>query len=314
MLINNNILLDIGHVSFDDFLGRYYQDFTPAIVHFTNQKFVKNDLSRIPFFSINDDNCFNPVLIIQLGLISLDLLLTNKNNEYESQLLNCLKWLDDNKILKDDACFFVVNEPNQQYALPGKWISGMYQGQAMSLYLRAFQYFNNIKYLFDAERLYNSFKYGINEGGFMRRDKHNCIWFEEYPTKQPSFVLNGFIYAMFGILDLYRVTKRDDVKELWDECVHTLEVNLHKYDVWYWSVYDQLKKQLVSYYYQKNVHIPLMKIMYALTDKPIFDKYAKKWERNLNNPVHRGITKIMYRVQPRMQKLKKLLGLQKANK
>jgi len=107
---------------------------------------------------------------------------------------------------------------------------------------------------------------------------------------------------MLGLYDLYRVTGRQDVKADWDNCVHTLCVNLKKYDVWYWSVYDQLKVELVSYYYQKNVHTPLMEIMFGLTGKDLFNFYAKKWKRNLNNPIHRFITKIMYRIRPRIKK------------
>ena len=108
---------------------------------------------------------------------------------------------------------------------------------------------------------------------------------------------------MFGILDYHRVTNSLAAKKLWDSCLKTLENNLKKYDVWYWSIYDQLKKQLVSYYYQKNVHIPLMEIMFELTKNNLFAKYANKWKKNLNNPFHRLVVKIMYRIQPRVNKL-----------
>ena len=108
---------------------------------------------------------------------------------------------------------------------------------------------------------------------------------------------------MLGILDFYRVTKREDVKSVWDSCVNTLVVNMSKYDVWYWSVYDQLKQELVSYYYQKNVHLPLMQIMFGLTNNHLFEDYAIKWEKNLNSSSHRLITKVMYRVQPKMKKI-----------
>jgi IS1 family transposase len=94
---------------------------------------------------------------------------------------------------------------------------------------------------------------------------------------------------------------------MWDECVKTVENNLYKYDVWYWSVYDQLKKELVSYYYQKNVHIPLMQILHGLTGKEIFSYYAVKWKKNLNSTFNNIITKIMYRIRPRILKLKNII-------
>ena len=51
----------------------------------------------------------------------------------------------------------------------------------------------------------------INEKGTQYKDEHGNIWLEEYPTIPTSHVLNGFIYAIFGIYDLYRVTKGKNV-------------------------------------------------------------------------------------------------------
>ena len=303
--IDNSLNLGVGNISNEPFLGEYYQDISPSVVHITRGIFASLDENGIPYCINGNQKKYAPVITIQYGLICYDLLLRNINVEKNSEIIKkCLNWLDDNKEEFKDSIVW-RSDANSQYNLPEGWISGMYQGQAISLYLRAYQLYNDESYLITAEKIYNSFKYDYNEGGFKRVDKQGCVWFEEYPSATPSYVLNGHIYSIFGILDLYRVTKREEIKELWDSCVHALEVNLPKYDVWYWSVYDQLKEQLVSYYYQKNVHIPLMKIMYLLTSKEIFNKYAVKWERNLNNPVHNFIVKIMYRVQPRVFKLKK---------
>lgn len=303
--INKNLNLGVGNISYDTFLGAYYQNISPAIIHINNGIFAKLDENGIPFIISNQKPHYAYVAIIQYGLMCYDLLLKNQEQEEnKKRIINIINWLDKNKVEYNDS--FVWKEiANNQYQLKDGWISGMYQGQAISLFLRAYQLFENEYYLKFAEKIFNSFKYDYLDGGFKRIDKNNNIWFEEYPTNPPSFVLNGFIYSILGILDYYRVTKKENAKYLWDECVKTLEINLSKYDVWYWSIYDQLKKQLVSYYYQKNVHIPLMQIMYQLTNKEIFNYYAIKWEKNLNNPIHNIVTKIMYRVQPRLKKLQK---------
>lgn len=307
--IDTNILLGIGNISHDNILGVYYQDFIPAKIHYDTESYAKIDKDGIPYFVNNNRAYYNPVLVIQLGIICHDLCLKKVQFEKNQKtLLKCMDWLDNNKVDKNNAFWFLVNNDNKQYNLKSGWISGMYQGQAISLYLRAYQFYDNKNYLITAEKICNSFKYNYSEGGFKRIDEFGCTWFEEYPSEKPSYVLNGFIYSMFGILDFYRVTESQEAKELWEECVRTLEVNLKKYDVWYWSVYDQQKEQLVSYYYQKNVHIPLMQIMYGLTKNELFNTYAFKWQKNLNNPIHRLITKIMYRVQPYVKKLKSKLS------
>lgn len=303
MKINNNIYLGKGNASIAKILGKYYQDFTPAIIHYNSESILKFDKDGSPYLSYESCDGFIAIFIIQLGLISHDLLLDNSSiKQHETILIKCINWLDENKEEFKDS-YVWRSDYNQHYNLEKGWISGMYQGQAISLYLRAYQLFNNDAYLETAKKIYNSFKYDYKEGGFKRIDEFGCIWFEEYPTKKPSFVLNGFIYSMFGILDYHRVTGDESAKALWNSCVNTLKINLGKYDVRYWSVYDQLKKELVSYYYQKNVHIPLMQIMFDLTNEAIFDKYAKKWKKNLDNSMHNLITKIMYRLKPRIYKL-----------
>lgn len=301
--IENQIYLGVGYVSDATILGKYYQDISPAIVHINKGVFAQLDEIGVPFLEDNGRN-YAPVLIIQYALMCHDLLLSGENIEANTNKIKiCLNWLEQNKEVWEDSVVW-RSIANKQYDLEEGWISGMYQGQAISLYLRAYQLFNEDAYLETAQLIYNSFKYDYKDGGFKRIDEHGCIWFEEYPSKKPSYVLNGYIYAILGIYDLYRVTKNEDVRILWNECLNTLKVNLHKYDVWYWSVYDQLKEELVSVYYQKNVHIPLMEIMYLITNEDFYRTYAVKWEKNLRSSFHSLVVKIMYRVKPRLKRIK----------
>jgi heparosan-N-sulfate-glucuronate 5-epimerase len=303
--INNKINIGVGNVSNEMLLGRYYQNISPAIVHINEGVFAKLDENGVPYYIEGENKKYIPVLVIQYALMCHDLLLLGIDvDTNRSRIHSCISWLEEKKEAFKDS-FVWRSQSNSQYNLPNGWISGMYQGQAISLYLRFYQLVGEESYRETAVKIYNSFKYDYKEGGFKRIDKHGCVWFEEYPSPTPSFVLNGFIYSILGVYDLYRVTKNADAKKLWDLCVHTLEVNIHKYDVWYWSFYDQQKKQLVSYYYQKNVHVPLMQILFLMTNNIVFDKYAHKWKKNLDNPLHRLITKIMYRVQPRIIKILK---------
>lgn len=305
---NLDITLGVGNISMDEKLNGYYQDFSPAIVRITGGIFANLDEEGVPYSGVGNQKKYYIVTVIQYGLMCYDLVQKGIDVDKNMQAIKtCLNWLDRKKEHYKES-YVWRSDNNRQYGLKNGWVSGMYQGQAISLYLRAYQLFNDKELLETAEKVFNSFSFTFEDGGFKRIDEQGCLWFEEYPTPNPSYVLNGFIYSMFGILDFYRVTDNKMAKEIWDSCVHTLETNLPKYDVWHWSVYDQLKKQLVSYYYQKNVHVPLMKIMFDLTQKDIFDKYANKWEKNLNNPLHKLVTQIMYRVQPRLMKLKNKLS------
>lgn len=302
MPVNNDLNLGVGNISHDVRLNAYYQDITPAIYHFENNSMGDFDENGIPYLFDSNGRQYSIVYVIQYALINHDLMLKGIDVENKKRIIKrCLDWLEEKSEVFHDSIVW-RSEYNEQYKLPKGWVSAMYQGQAISLFLRAYQLFGVEKYRTAAEKAFAFFKYDYAEGGAKRTDENGCIWFEEYPSAEPSLVLNGYIYTMFGFYDLYRVTKNEKARQLYDECVKTLEKNLYKYDVWYWSVYDQLKRELVSYYYQKNVHIPLMEIMYQLTGKEIFKKYAEKWTKNLNSVFNRLVVKIMYRVQPRIRK------------
>ncbi len=305
MKVNNDINLGCGHISLEKELGGYYQDFREAIYHFDNNSLGRFDDKGIPYLVEKDRDVYSIVYVIQYALIQHEFLVhEGPSEERMDTIKNCISWLDEQSEPFEDAIVWRSAE-NIQYNLPDGWISSMYMGQAISLYLRAYQLFGEEKYLKTAEKAFRFFQYDYSEGGVKRIDENGDLWLEEYPTDPASYVLNGFAYTFFGILDLYRVTGSEEAKEMYDSCIQTLENNLHKYHRWYWSVYDQKKEQLVSFYYQKNVHIPLMEILYKLTKKPIFERYYKKWKRQLSSSFNRFIVQIMYRVQPRLKRLRK---------
>jgi hypothetical protein len=128
---------------------------------------------------------------------------------------------------------------------------------------------------------------------------------EEYPSKEPSFVLNGFIYALFGLYDLYRVRRDPEVKQDIDACIDTLVARLPDFDSGYWSNYDLQKRELVRYYYQKNVHVPQMAVLDELTGNPLFGWYRQRWQRQIT-PLNYMLVQVMYRVRPRVNRLRGL--------
>lgn len=305
---NIELELPIGNVSMDSNLGAYYQDFTQAMHHFDERYFGEFDEDGIPMAGFGAQAFYNQVYIIQYGLIAHDLALKGVDvaaNEHRMKI--CVDWLEKHEELVENERIVWRNDFDYpRYNLKRGWISSMYQGQAMSLYLRYGQYTNQEDYFVKkTEKIAAFFSTDYRDGGVSRYDKDGNFWLEEYPSPEPSFVLNGFIYTLFGIIDLYRISNNANSKHLMDECFKTLKASLHLYDAGYWSVYDQLHKELASKYYHKNIHIPLLKILFELTNDEIFHRYALRWEKQLNSPFRYSFVKVMYRVRPRMQKLLK---------
>jgi hypothetical protein len=304
MKANNDIKLGTGAISFDTHLGSYYQDFVPAAEHIDTGSFASLDEDGVPYTPANEKRIYNAVMICQYALIQFELLQKEKE-PHTSKFKALLNWLDDHAESFDDKALVWRTAPRAKYGLHKPWVSAMTQGHIISVYLRAYQLFGEKRYLEHAEKAFEYLHYDYADGGVQRIDENGYLWLEEYPSEPASYVLNGYIYALFGVLDLYRVTKSEAAKKMYDEGIRTLEDNIHRYHRWYWSSYDLSNKELVSYYYQKNVHIPLVKILFMLTENPLFDIYYKKWSKQLDSPISKLVVPIMYRIQPRLPKIQK---------
>lgn len=86
-------------------------------------------------------------------------------------------------------------------------LSAMGQGQAISLLSRAFYHSGgNIQYLNTAWAALKPFKVYSENGGVLSEFMNKHPWFDEYPTIPPIFILNGFMYSLIGLYDLYSLT------------------------------------------------------------------------------------------------------------
>jgi heparosan-N-sulfate-glucuronate 5-epimerase len=86
---------------------------------------------------------------------------------------------------------------------PG-WYSGMGQGHAMSVLTRAYASSKEEKYLAAAVKAIDLFELSSSQGGVVARFLDTSyVWYEEYPTRPSSFILNGFMYSLLGLYDLW---------------------------------------------------------------------------------------------------------------
>ncbi len=301
---SRKIKLPLGKVSWEKELGPYYIDMRPARIHYTQNIYGgKFDELGVPMIKSDADYFYFPINVAQFGfIIHADWLEYKKPKDLEL-LKNCLAVLETVKEETNETAVWWHHHYNHKYEIKPPWASAMAQGEIISFYLRLYQILGDENLLETAKKAYNFLGVEFENGGVRRYDENGDLWFEEYPSKQPSFVLNGFIYALFGLIDLYRVTGFETVKQDIDACIQTLKKNIHRFDTGYWSRYDLQKKELVRYYYQQNVHLPQLEILYLLTNEPVFKHYKEKWEKTLN-PLNFLFVQLMYRVQPRVRRFK----------
>jgi hypothetical protein len=301
---NRNIQLFLGDVSLNENLGVYYIDLRPSIINYTNNIYNGGlDELGVPFMcGENKEIYYTAVNIAQYGLILHAEYRENKKNDVLEVMLNCAKKIEEiSSHFNSECTVWYYYSKSSRYSMKYPWTSAMAQGQVISFLLRIHQITGEKHFLEIATKAYNYLSIDFSEGGVKRIDKGGYAWLEEYPSDPPSYVLNGFIYALFGMYDLYRVTKNSRIKNEINHYLLTLKNNIHRYDSGYWSYYDLLNFELVRYYYQNNVHVLQLEALYILSQEEIFIRYAKKWKKNLNI-INFLFVQIMYRIQPRWRK------------
>jgi len=182
-----------------------------------------------------------------------------------------IRWLMNN--MENDGAY------RHDFSLPfynfeKNWVGGLAQGLSISALVRAYHKYNDKTYLESAFKAFNGLRKHC-----LHKDEGGNYWIKEFPGV--STILNGFIYALFGVYD---VAKEGDQKaeKLWDQCISTLVKNLKNYDMNYWSKYDLQTGIPATLFYHK-IHIEQTKALANLTNIEIFQIFSGKWQQRLDS-------------------------------
>ena len=121
---------------------------------------------------------------------------------------------------------------NNDILLTVPWFSGMAQGHILSVLVRLYHATNDSKYLETADLVFNSFLDLKSEGDpwVTYIDENDNYWIEEYPMDPPSNVLNGFVFAIYGLYDYYLLDPTDELRtKLLKASLTTIENNILRY-------------------------------------------------------------------------------------
>jgi hypothetical protein len=259
-------------------LGEYYMPFT-AKADYLGQY----DSAGIPLLDYQGTLGlqYNPIAIAQYGLGNYNLFRRTAAPERKQKFLAVADWLVAH-LEKNDASLWVWNHHfdwEYRTRLKAPWYSALAQGQGISLLVRAHRETGQIAYLEAAQRAFVSFLNNVDGGGVVYVDENGFTWFEEYIVFPPTHILNGFIWASWGVYDYFLATGDPRAEDLFDQAMHTLVVNLQRYDAGFWSLYEHSGtwlKMMASPFYH-HLHIVQLEILYRLTGEDIFKRYAAKW-------------------------------------
>lgn len=206
------------------------------------------DPHGIPLVQVNGHNQYFPVTIFQKALGHWD------------------KWLRSNR---NDANQFHAFEETARWALRtrderGGWrepwthppstslYSAMSLGEGVSILCRAYIITQKPEYLATALSAAQLMLSSVHVGGTARYQQDGII-LEEYPLQYRRTVLNGWIFALYGLYDLDLVMDDPQIESALRKTVSTLVASLPVFDAGYWSLYDSTGTLASPFYHRLHV-------------------------------------------------------------
>jgi hypothetical protein len=144
----------------------------------------------------------------------------------------------------------------------------MAQGLTISVFTRAFNLTHEAMYQEAAIQAAETLSKPI-ETGCTSFDEDGLPFLEEVAVNPPAHILNGAIFALWGLYDLELVSNA--FQPFKDLALKRLIKELPRYDLGYWSRYD--------------LQIAQLEVLYELTGEPVFRYYAEQWRGYLKDPL-----------------------------
>jgi len=229
---------------------------------------------------------YNPIAIAQWGLANYNRFCETSDEARWQKALKAADWLIANLEQNAHGLWVWNHHFDWDYrdTLKAPWYSGLAQGQGVSLLLRTHDHAGDEKYQHAADKAFVALTRPIAEGGVLfgdvSKDNEKNLWIEEYLVDPPTHILNGFMWALWGVFDYWLARADASAKGIFDRGVETLVRNLARFDTGYWSLYEQSgtrSKMLASPFYHQ-LHIVQLRVMSKLTGDARFAAVAERWK------------------------------------
>jgi hypothetical protein len=126
------------------------------------------------------------------------------------------------------------------YGLAPGWHSGLAQGQVISALVR-YHYDTGDSTVLPLIRALERFMVlPESAGGLAVTSPEGGLWIEEFPSSPPSYVLNGFISATFGLYEFTRLFPDDEAaRASLYEAIASIKRSVAAYDTGRWATLDR---------------------------------------------------------------------------
>ena len=235
---------------------------------------------------------YNPIAIAHYGLARFNRWCDGGDGGDRAAWLAASRWLVANlqpNVHGVPVWFHHFDWPYRQL-LQAPWYSGLAQGNGVSLLVRAATETGDEVFAEAAHRAFQSLALPVSRGGVLVTDARGDVWIEEYLVDPPSHILNGFIWALWGVYDYAQWSRRSEAAALWATCLRTLETRLDDFDTGWWSLYEAPttgQPMLASLYYHR-LHVVQLRVLHELTGSDACAARATRFDAYARRPLSRA--------------------------
>ncbi|MFJ3305921.1 D-glucuronyl C5-epimerase family protein [Streptomyces sp. NPDC086549] len=172
--------------------------------------------------------------------------------------------------------------PVPRYGVRPGWYSAMAQGLAASVMLRGYATTGERSFLDASEGAVELMLRPLAAGGCSHYDHRGRPFLEECPSDPVSHILNGAVFALFGLRELSLHQGGAAHQPVADR----LRDSLAAFDLGYWTRYDLRYRAPASFAYH-CLHTALLTAAGRVLDDPRWPAVARAWDRYARSPAGR---------------------------
>ncbi len=236
------------------------------------------DEAGVPYNRATKDYpaAYQPTTIAQYALASWNTFLTTGDEKHKQAFMIQARWFVDHESrLSHDSGGWSIPFAVPAYNASAPWLSAMTQGEAISVLVRAYLLTGEDVFLQVARRAIRTFELDIRDGG-VSTSIGEGVFFEEVAVYPAAHILNGYLFALFGLYDYVALTSDAQIAKLIERSLVTLHAIIDQFDVGYWSRYELVFGHMASLFYH-SLHVLQLEALVRYSGCMHCAALARRW-------------------------------------
>lgn len=269
---------------------------------------MEQDGDGIPVHRSRTLRTYNPAYVAWYALTSLERWLREDNAEGRRIFLRQVNWLETHAVQRADHSVvwpLTFDWQEGACALKAPWISAMVQGLVISSLVRGYRLTGERRLLDLGRRATRVFTQLVEDGGVRTIEAGGAVY-EEYPGFPLPRVLDGSLFGLLGLYDLWVETNDGDVSDLFTAGITGLRHALPMWDYkGMWSWYGSHGYLCPPQYNKLNS--VLLRALARLSGDATLARFADAWDPTRLSPLGRAEVYMVFQYTKNRSRLKNLL-------